>query len=436
MIRISTNMIFDQGVFNMQNRASAMLKTQDQIANGRRILTPADDPVAAARSLEVEQAQAITEQHQRNSDSAIHALGMSESTLASVTTLLQNVKTLTVNAGDGALTPSDLKAIGGQLRASYQEILGLANSTDGNGLYLFSGYQGSTIPFSETAPGVVAYRGDQGQRLVQISPSRQVPISDAGSDIFQLIKNGNGTFAAAATGANTGTGIVSPGNVIDAAAWNAAGNPQDFTINFFVDTTVNPNVTTYDIVDNVSGNSLLTGAAAAAGPYLRTYTDGAAIQLKTQAPPDTNLTPFDYGAEVSVKGAPATGDTFTIQARSNVDVFTTLNNLITAVNTAARTPLGNTQLANQLNVAHTNLDNVLTNVLTVRAAVGSRLKEVDDAKSTSADTVLQYQQTLSGLRDLDYAKAITDLTLQQTTLQAAQQSFAKIQGLSLFNFIQ
>jgi flagellar hook-associated protein 3 FlgL len=436
MIRVSTNMIFDQGVFNMQNRTSAMLKTQDQIANGRKILTPADDPVAAARSLEVEQAQAITEQHQRNGDSATAALGMSESTLQSVTTLLQSVKTLTVNAGDGALTETDLNSIAVELRSRYQELLGLANATDGNGVYLFSGYQGSTIPFSETAPGVVAYRGDQGQRLVQISPSRQVPISDAGSDVFQLIKDGNGSFATAASGANTGTGIVSPGNVTDAAAWSAASNPQDFTVKFFVDTTVNPNVTSYDIVDNVSGNSLLTGAPAGAGPYLRTYTDGAAIQLKTQAPPDTNPVPFDYGAELSIKGAPASGDTFTVQASSNVDVFTTLNNLITAVDNAAHGPLGNTQLANQLNIAHSNLDNTITNVLTVRAAVGSRLKEVDNAKSTGSDMVLQYQQTLSGLRDLDYAKAISDLTLQQTTLQAAQQSFAKIQGLSLFNFIQ
>jgi len=125
-----------------------------------------------------------------------------------------------------------------------------------------------------------------------------------------------------------------------------------------------------------------------------------------------------------------------IKASTNVDVFTTLNNLITAVNNAPRSPLGNTQLANQLNVAHSNLDNVLTNILTVRGAVGSRLKEVDNAKSSDADIVLQHNQTLSGLRDLDYAKAISDLTLQTQTLQAAQQSFAKIQGLTLFNFIQ
>jgi flagellar hook-associated protein 3 FlgL len=349
--------------------------------------------------------------------------------------LLTHVKTLAVNAGDGALTTSDLDSLGTELRANFQELLGLANSTDGNGQYLFSGYQGSTQPFSETNPGVVAYKGDQGQRLIQISASRQVPISDAGSDVFQLIKNGNGSFATAANAANTGTGIVSPGTVVDQTAWNAAANPKSFTIKFFVDSTVNPPVTTYDIVDNTTGNSLETGAPSGAGPYLRTYTDGGTISLKTQAPPDTNATPFDYGAEVSIKGTPATGDSFTIQPSTSVDIFTTLNNLITAVDAAERTPLGSTQLSNALNIAHSNLSNAIDNILTVQAKVGTRLKEVQDAQSASSDLNLQFQQTVSTLTDLDYNKAISDLIFQQTALQAAQQSFVKVSGLSLFNFL-
>jgi flagellar hook-associated protein 3 FlgL len=431
MIRISTNMIFNQGVTNMQNRTAELLKTQDQIANGRRILTPADDPVASARSLEVEQSQSITQQYQRNADSATTSLGLSENALASVTTLLQDVKTTAVNAGDGALSEKELATLGNELRGRYQELIGLANSTDGNGQYLFSGYQGSTTPFSETSSGVVAYQGDQGTRRTQITASRQVAVSDAGSDIFQLIKNGNGTFATGASAGNTGMGIVDPGTVIDPAAWNTAGNPRDFTIKFNVDNTPIPPVTTYDIVDNTTGNSLLTGAPSGAGPYTRTYSDGASISLKSQGAEPA----FDFGAQTSIKGQPVTGDTFTLKASTNVDVFKTLNDMITAMQSANRTATGNTKLANDLNVGLSNIDNSLDNVLRVRAAVGVRLQEIDTAKSSGADLVLQYSQTLSGLRDLDYAKAISTLTLQQTTLQAAQQSFAKVQGLSLFNFL-
>ena len=162
MIRISTSMIFDQGVFNMQNATSALLKTQNQISAGRKLLTPADDPVAAARSLEVSQSQAITDQYARNTDSATASLGLSDNALAGVTTLIQNVKTLAVNAGDGALTQSDLSSIATALRSNYQQLLGLSNSTDGNGQYLFSGFQGSTQPFAELSRALSRIRATKG----------------------------------------------------------------------------------------------------------------------------------------------------------------------------------------------------------------------------------------------------------------------------------
>jgi len=101
----------------------------------------------------------------------------------------------------------------------------------------------------------------------------------------------------------------------------------------------------------------------------------------------------------------------------------------------ANVPAGNAKLTNNLNTALSNLDNDLNNVLTVRASVGARMKEIDSVKSTGQDIALQYQQTLSGLQDLDYAKAISDLTLKQTNLQAAQKSFVAVQSLSLFNYM-
>ena len=435
MIRVATTTMFEQGVFNLQKGQADVFRTQDQIATGRRVRTPADDPVAAARMLEVEQSKSVTEQYVRNADSAQTALGLGENALTSVTSLLQDVRTLVINAGDGAMSGNELRSMATELRGRYQELLGLANSTDGNGQYLFSGYQGATRPFGETAPGTVTYFGDQGARLVQISASRQVPVSDAGSDIFQLIKNGNGTFVTAAPTTNTGTGVISPGTVTDPAKWNAAGNPQDFSVVFHVDSTVFPPVTTYDIVDNVNNVSLTTGAAPGAGPFLRTYTDGGTIVLRSQVPPDTNPAAFDYGAEISIDGTPADGDTFTLQASTNEDMFTTLNDLITALETAQNTDTGNARLANDLNTAPSNLDRGLDNVMRVRSEIGTRLRETDDTQSAQSDLAVQHDSTLSELRDLDYAKAISELSKQQIIYEAAQKSFAKVQGLSLFDFL-
>jgi len=425
-MRISTSTIFDLGVASIQQQTTTLVKIQQQLATGRRILTPEDDPVGAARVLEVSQSKALNQQYDVNTGSATSSLGMEETALESVGNLIQDVRTIAINAGNPTLDHNNLASLATDLRGRYQELLGIANSTDGNGQHLFAGYKGSTQPFSESSPGTVAYNGDQGQRLMQISPSRQIAVSDAGSDVFMQIKNGNGTFVTAAPvdpvtkiSTNTGTGLINTGNVIDPVKWAAVAD-KNLTLVFNVDNLVIPSVTTYDVTDT-SGDSVFTGAPSAV-PYPHTYTSGSTIDL-TSAPPD-------YGIQFAVEGAPANGDTFTIKASTNENIFTTLHNLITALETES-----GTGLANKLNTALTNLDNSLDRALTVRASVGSRMKEIESVKSTGEDLALQYEQTISNLQDLDYAKAISDLNRQQVGLEAAQKSFMKIQGLSLFNFI-
>lgn len=437
-MRISTNMLFDSGVRGIQTQASDLLKIQQELSTGRRVLTPADDPIAAARALDVSQSQATTDQFTKNGQSATEALGLQDSTLSNVSTLLQSVRVLAVNAGNPGLSASDRKSLATELQSDYDQLLGMANTTDGNGQYLFSGYKGSTQAFSESSPGTVVYNGDQGQRLIQVSASRQVAVSTAGAAVFQQIPNGNGTFVTAqamssGTATNTGSSVISPGVVSNPAAWNNSANNKDFTIKFYVDSTVTPSVTTYDIVDNVTGQSMLTGAAAGSGPYLRTYTSGSTISLKTISPPDTNPTPFDFGAELSVSGVPASGDSFTVKASTSQDIFTTIHNLITSLNTSN---YNNAAITNNNNTALSNIAAAEDRILQVRATVGASLKEVDTQTTLNGDLSLQYKTTLSNLQDVDYTKAVSDLTMKQTALQAAQKSFVNIQGLSLFNYIQ
>ena len=184
--------------------------------------------------------------------------------------------------------------------------------------------------------------------------------------------------------------------------------------------------TTYDIIDNVSGNSLLTGVAPAAPPYPRTYASGSAIAFSQVGPPT-----FDFGAQVAIAGTPGNGDSFTINASTNQDVFKTIDNLASLLESSS----GGAALTNGLVGAQRNLDNAMDNILTIRASAGSRLKELDSAKSSEEDLALQYSQTLSRLQDLDYAKASSELIQQQANLEAAQKSFARIAGMSLFDYL-
>jgi len=414
-MRISTSTIYESGIRAMQQQTEKLMQVQQQISSGRRILTPADDPVAAARVLEVSQSQSINAQYGTNNGSASDSLTMEESTLGSITTLLQNVRDISVNAGDPTLNQSDRASLATALRGSYQDLLGLANSTDGGGQYVFSGYQGGTRPFSESAPGVVAYNGDQGQRLIQVSSSRQIAVSDSGADVFQRIPNGNGSFVTQAAASNGGSGVIDSGTVLDPTKWNAVGNNKDYTVKF----SVSGGVTTYDILDNAAG-----GASILAAP--RTYTSGSNIDFSQVGPPA-----FDYGARLSISGAPANGDSFTVKASTNQDVFKTINDLANLLQTST----SNAALTNGLTALQRNLDNALDNVSTVRSSTGSRMKELDFVKSIGDNQALQYSQTISSLQDVDYAKAASELTQQQVNLEAAQKSFAKVSGLSLFNYL-
>ncbi|WP_348945780.1 flagellar hook-associated protein FlgL [Chitinibacter sp. FCG-7] len=452
-MRLATTTIFNIGAKSLQSHIADQAKLQSQLSSGRKILTPADDPIASARILDIAQARSINEQYATNSAAADSFMRLSESTLQQVVGVIQDVQQLSVMAGNPALTASEKKMLDAQLQGSYQELLGLANTSDGQGNYLFSGFKGDTKPFTETSFGTVNYFGDDGQRLVQISDGRQVPISESGADVFQRIKNGNGSFVTAANATNVGSGIVSPGEVTDPQKWAAAPAPRDFSVQFYWQPNPSkpdaPNIS-YDLIDS-TGTSLITGAATAgntAGP--RTYTSGGDIEFK-RLPTDPAGAAWDFGIKVSVSGSPipldpitktptgvaGAADQFSVKPSSNVDLFSILGKLSTALNNYQVDGSGKGQAAfqNQLNTALSDLSNALGNIVTTQAYLGARMVETDSVKDTTEDLKLQYAKTLSGLQDLDYAAAISDFAQNQMVLDAARKSFAQVQDLSLFKYI-
>ncbi len=438
-MRISSGMLFDAGIGTINRQSAALLHLQQQVASGRRILTPSDDPVAAARALEVTQSRDIITQFTTNHGNANSALGLEEAQLSSSSDLIARVRELAVQAGNSTLSNSDRKALAFELRARFDELIGIANATDGSGQYVFSGFMGSTKPFGGSVDSILSgaktdvdYMGDDGQRKLQVSPTRFLEVSDSGSDVFNRIRNGNGYFTTGYTNSNTGTGIIDGGNVTDPAKWNAATNTKNYEINFTVDNAVTPPVTYYDIVDG-GGNSLLTGGAAPA-PQLnqRVYKSGEPINLKSQGAEPA----FDFGANVTLTGDPLAGDKFVLAPSSSQSVFKTITNLIGALESGSTgTAASTAKLANDIGFALTNLDQSTENILRVRSQIGARMNEIESLGSVNTDLKLQYEETLSNLQDLDYAKTLSDLTRKQTDLEAAQKSFISSSKLSLFNYL-
>ncbi|MEW6025001.1 MAG: flagellar hook-associated protein FlgL [Pseudomonadota bacterium] len=404
-MRISTKTIYENATSQLNSLQSQMARTQTQLATNKRNLTAADDPIASARALEVTQSQSLNTQYGTNRANANSSLSLVESAISNGADLVMDVQTLVVQAGNGTLSKSDRLQIATEIEGRMQDLLGIANTADGSGGYLFSGYKGTTMPFVQTDSGA-NYQGDQGQRKLQVGSSRSIAISDSGSSIFENNRTGNGSYQTKMVDGNTGNAVAGSGSVSDATKLTG----HNYTLEFKVD----GDKTTYTVTDNSTS------------PKTAVLSDEPYVAGKQIA--------FD-GTSFTITGAPANGDKFEVKPSEKESIFTTMTNLVNALRDSGEDSSSLGTLANKLSTASEGLKSSLDNMLTVRASVGSRMKELDYLEDQGSDLDIQYKGTLSKLQDLDIVKAISDYATQQTTLEAAQKSFKTMSGLSLFNYI-
>ncbi len=402
-MRISTQQFFQQGINRIQDQYVNLSRIQEQIASGKRLLAPSDDPSAAARVLEISNALETNAQFQTNSNITIGRLEQEDSVLHAASNVIQRTRELVIQGKNATLSPTDRQFISDEIRELLGEMIGLGNTRSSNGEFIFGGYKTTTQSFTQNSTGTVNYNGDKGQRQLQISEVRTVPDGNNGSDTFMDIVNGNGVFRTDIGGTHTGFGIVSVGTVTDQAVYNA--NEQTYTITYNTGT---PD--TVSVVGSVSGAIMS-----------QNYLDGGSIQFN--------------GLEVAISGTPANGDTFTITPSSNQSVFATLTNTINALESNQGNDAERSSFLQEMDKALTDLDQSLENFLGIRASVGARLKTLDVQKEVNNDLVIELRKVRAELEDVDIVSAIAKLTSEQAALQASQQAFVRIQGLSLFNFL-
>lgn len=406
-MRISTGMIFQRGLDAMQKQQSSLFQTQQHIAANKRVIRPSDDPVAASRAVETTQAKALNKQYADNQAAARDALALGESTLGNIGDVLQDARVLLVNATNGSLTADDRKSLALDLKAKLDQLIGLANTRDGAGGYLFAGYQEQAQPFTPTAAGA-QYNGDQGRRELQVAPGRTLAVSENGVELFERLREGNGTFVTASATANTGNAAISVGR----ATGQVSGALQ-YQVEFALDAN---GAMTYTIFDS--------GANVIGAPD-QPYTSGAAISIDTGT-----------GAlEFEISGEPAAGDIFTIEPAGQKNVFAMLSEAIAVLERPLPDGAARAAFTEDMARSLQNVDNAFDRVLSVRTAMGASLRELDALNNVVQDNALHYEERLSELIDLDYAAALTQLVREQMALEAAQLSYQRVTSLSLFNYL-
>lgn len=397
-MRISTQAFFENNITTLQRLQTSLNELQQQVATGRRIQRPSDDPVGSARALNLRASLDSIEQFQRNAGLAESRLRLEEDTLTGVTDLLQRTRELAVQAANGSQTNETRSFIAAELRQGLDQLLALANTRDASDEFLFGGYQTQTQPFTRT-PNGFSYNGDQGQRLVSISRTRQIPDSDSGERVFSRIREGNGQILATLDAANTGTGVIYNNDAAGVAGYDF----ESYRITFTADDV-------YEVRDG-GGGLVDTGA----------YQSGRSITFG--------------GLDLRIEGVPATGDAFDINPSPNTVVFSIVDRLATALESSVNSESARAAQDAAINRGIEGLDQALTRILEVRTDVGSRLATIETQVDANAGAALVLQESVSDIEDLDYAAAISALTQQATALEAAQQSFLRVQGLSLFRLL-
>ena len=410
-MRLSTSYVNQLGLNKMLEQQSKIAEIQEQISTGKRILEASDDPSGSSQVLRLTEQIQINNQYQRNADYATGRLSLEESVLKNIEDSLIRVKELAVQGANATLDSNDREAIATEIRERLDELLGLANTRDSNREYLFSGFQTSTRPFVQNPDGSFSYFGDQGDRAVQISSGRSVEDSHNGVEVFANIFNGNGTFQVNDTTTNTGTGVISVGQVTDTTAYVE----DSYTITFVTNSAGN---LAYNVVGAVSGQVIppLPQNPVTNAPD---YVSGAAINFN--------------GIETRISENPAVGDTFTISPSVKQSVFDTVDNVLTALAVDSSTPTNDAKRNNQIARAIQDIDQAFENILRIRTDVGARLNTIDDQVNTNSDFILEMETTRSQTQDVNITEAITQLTSRLAALEAAQATFVRIQNLSLFN---
>lgn len=307
-MRISSNTLYQSGVNNMSALQSDLLQLNMQIDTGKRVVTPADDPVAAARIELLNSSSGQNTQYGKNTQAVSSWLSLSDSTLQNVVNLMGAMKSQAIYANNSSLSPTQLQQLQKTVAEGISELTGYANATDGNGNFLFSGNAVTTAPFTvnmNASPPVTTYNGDNGQRSVQVSASRTMTISDPGNVVFGI-----------------------PG-----------GSPT----------------ATFDALANL-------------------------YDLLGQNPKPANFP-------------------------------SQINTIINQISNATQ----------QLSIA--------------QASVGSREQENETLQGMSGSLDLQYNSAIGDLQNVDMAKAISNFTLTQTSLQYTQKTYAQVSQLSLFSYI-
>jgi len=411
-MRLSFNMKFNAGLDGILNTQQRMNRAQDQLTKQTRILTPADDPAASAKVLGLDQNLEQVEQYQNNSVLLKNNLALEETVLTNMRTSMDRARVLTISSGNGAYTAADRQAVAQEMKNIQIELLDLMNSRNAEGGYIFSGYQDKKQTYSlNNATGIYEFNGDDGQKALQISPTIALPGNDSGKFVFEDVDARYKTTPAVISGGGATKATVS---VSDQSLFDAFYK-QNYD-------SLNPANNDYNLVLTAPSNYEIQRNGASLVPAVTgTFTPDAPIVFN--------------GLTLTVSGAAAVPGQvdFSLQAPEKKNILTTLGEFITALEDPNISSFDfNEAIADTL----TQITSASTNIDSFLSTIGGRVNVLDSVFGTNEDLTVNNKAYRADLSEVDYAAALTEITKQEIALEAISNTFVKVSGVSLFDYIR
>ncbi len=431
-MRISTAWTQQLGVNSMLKLQEQLANTQSQISSGKQNLKPSDNPISAFKIIELNQVMEQTNQYLRNIDTTLERNILEESSLNSAENLLFRTKELTVQAANGTLQLNDRLAIKAEIDQIIDNLLGIANTRNSNDEYIFAGYATDTKPFAwDDNLMAYEYLGLDSQRALQISEERRVADSDPGFKIFESIPSVSQEASVSGGSRSIFNTLLSLSNALQSSYSDPNAvitSPQ--IINTPLTLTAGTTVTLDNDISAAPVSITLDGSYDTLDDLVNFINADTALDtdgIKAQS--NGRFLEFystTTGAISSITISAMTGDFATTTGFNPADNAIGLDLI----------PTNPDELYFEImDEVLTDIDSALESLLQARTSVGSRIRTLENQQQQHEKFNFDFQTSLSDIEDLDYTEAITRLTLQETILQASQQSFAQVQNLSLFSFI-
>lgn len=409
--RLGSANSYDNTLANLTSRQNSLANLQESLSSGKKVTTPSDDPTGAAQAERALNRLARIATDQRALEVQRNAIATAESTLGDITSAMQDVRDLVSSAGNGSFSAAERKTVSDQIAGLRQHILTLANAQDSNGQPLFAALGSALKPFVGPASSIPDYTFT-GLPGTSAGGTYAIPSTLDGESAFMLQPARDATYNVK----TSNSGLTTDSIAKDPTSVYGAINGSGYTITITNFDSVN-NQVTYTLAENppVPG-SLVSGGATV--PWSKE------LGFKVTGMP---------GISLNVKGTPsippAAPDVVTVDP--NASVFSTIDHAVNDINSATNSNAANQAVSQALH----NIDISMARISAVRGQAGDLLSRADTITATNDKRNVEQEANRSRAEDVDMIKAVSDFQKQQTGYQAALQSYAQIQKLSLFNYI-